>query len=158
MFLKALFTICLLYIFLLRFTHIGFMCEFEEKVGNKTLRIRSKTFNTSLVQNNAFELEDLQYGKSNNYVQMLDNNSQLKDLSNEKKCFHRLVPYEQNSKHITTCFSNTQVLWFFHQYKPDLLFRCQDSTLYSHCQEFYLFVFDSKNNICSSFQRKPCII
>ena len=64
MLLKALFTICLLYVFLLRFTHIGFMCEYEEKVGNKTLRIRSKTFNTSLVQNNAFELEDLQYGRS----------------------------------------------------------------------------------------------
>ena len=58
------FTICLLYVFLLRFTHIGFMCEYEEKVGNKTLRIRSKTFNTSLVKNNTFKLEDLQYGRS----------------------------------------------------------------------------------------------
>ena len=43
------------------------MCEYEEKVGNKTQRIRSKTFNISLVQNNTFELEDLQYGRSIQY-------------------------------------------------------------------------------------------
>ena len=98
----------------------------------------------------SFEQADKQYGENNSYVERLSDISLLKDLSNEKQCFHRLVPFESNPIHSSPCLSATQAIAFFHSFKQDLLFKCHDTTIFSHCQEFYLLVYDSKNNVCFS--------
>ena len=121
-----------------------------------TLGLRCKLSKAVSVNITSFQLADFQYGQNNDYVEMLNHINQLKNLSNEKQCFHRLVPYEMNPYHSSLCLSATQVISFFNNHKQDLLFRCHDTTTFSHCQQFYLLLYDSKNNLCSSYQRKPC--
>ena len=131
--------------------------ELETRVSSMTLSIRLLNPKANATTSYySFEQADKQYGENNSYVERLSDSSLLKDLSNEKQCFHRLVPFESNPIHSSPCLSATQAIAFFHSFKQDLLFKCHDTTIFSHCQEFYLLVYDSKNNVCSSFQRKPC--
>ena len=58
-----------------------------------TLELRSKLSKAVSVNITSFQLADFQYGQNNDYVEMLNHINQLKNLSNEKQCFHRLVPY-----------------------------------------------------------------
>ena len=101
------------------------------------------------------ELDD-DYGMHDAYVQKLKNIPKLEQLSNEKECFRRLVPYELNPCHFSTCQTSQDLLTFFNRYKSDLFFACHDRTTFSHCQEFYVMLYDSRRRACSSFQRKPC--
>ena len=99
---------------------------------------------------------DKEYGMRDVYVQKLKHIPELVQLSNEKECFHRLVPYELNPCHFSTCQTSEDLLTFFNRYKSDLFFACHDRTTFSHCQEFYVMLYDSRKRVCSSFQRKPC--
>lgn len=130
--------------------------EIKTSISNIAFRFGSLTSNAKSISYSIFEQVDWQYGENNTYVQKLLDIKNLKELSNEKQCFHRLVPYEKYPSHFSTCLSAAQVIAFFNNFKQDLLFHCQDNTTFSHCQEFYLFLYDSKNDFCTSFQRKPC--
>ena len=99
---------------------------------------------------------DEEYGMHDPYVKKLKHIPELKALSNEKECFHRLVPYELNPCHSSACQTSSDVYSFFNRYKADLFFSCHDNTTFSHCQEFYVMLYNSKAKACSSFQRKPC--
>ena len=151
------YSFCLLYILPLYLIQYQWKSELETRVSSMTLSTRLlNTKANATTSYYSFEQADKQYGENNSYVERLSDISLLKDLSNEKQCFHRLVPFESNPIHSSPCLSATQAMAFFHSFKQDLLFKCHDTTIFSHCQEFYLFVYDSKNNVCSSFQRKPC--
>ena len=39
-----------------------------------------------------------------------------------------------------------------------MLFTCHSDAVYSHCQVFYVVIYDSEKNLCSSFRREPCSI
>ena len=151
------YSFCLLYILSMYLFQYQRKCELETRVTNMTLSSRLLNPKANATTSYySFEQADKQYGENNSYVERLSDISLLKDLSNEKQCFHRLVPFESNPIHSSPCLSANQAIAFFHNFQQDLLFKCHDTTIFSHCQEFYLLVYDSKNNVCSSFQRKPC--
>ena len=151
------YSFCLLYILPLYLFQYQWKSELETRVSSMILSTRSLNSKANATTSYySFEQADKQYGENNSYVERLSDISLLKDLSNEKQCFHRLVPFESNPIHSSPCLSATQAIAFFHSFQQDLLFKCHDTTIFSHCQEFYLLVYDSKNNVCSSFQRKPC--
>ena len=122
----------------------------------QTLSIRTRMPCSSLSNYASFAELDDDYGMHDAYVQKLKNIPELEQLSNEKECFHRLVPYELNPCHFSTCRTSEDLLTFFNKYKSDLFFACHDRTTFSHCQEFYVMLYDSRRRACSSFQRKPC--
>lgn len=101
---------------------------------------------------------DRKYGNNDPYVKKLRSLPQLRHMSNEKECFHRLVPYELKPSHLSVCSSVQDVKSFFSHYKLDLQFECHDKSPYSHCQYFYLLIYDSKKRSCHSFRRKPCML
>ena len=59
-----------------------------------------------------FELYDRQYGKYNPYVRHISKRSDIGHMSNEKACFHQLVPYELNSYLEKKCDSADGLLSF----------------------------------------------
>ena len=127
-------------------------CLQEIKTRNCTCNNKAPVF----ASYKFFEYVDKLYGLKNKYIKKINNIPQLRYLSNEKVCFHRLAPYELNPIHMKSCFSYSDMLFFFSKNKKDLLFRCHDNTTFSHCQEFFVMIYDSSKNLCSSFQRKPC--
>ena len=118
--------------------------------------IRTRMPCSTLSNYASFAKLDDDYGMHDAYVQKLKNIPKLEQLSNEKECFRRLVPYELNPCHFSTCQTSQDLLTFFNRYKSDLFFACHDRTTFSHCQEFYVMLYDSRRRACSSFQRKPC--
>lgn len=39
-----------------------------------------------------------------------------------------------------------------------MLFTCHSKAVFSHCQVFYVVLYDSGKNMCSTFRREPCSI
>ena len=118
--------------------------------------IRTRMPCSPLANNSYFAKLDDYYGMNDVYVQKLKNIPELEPLSNEKECFHRLVPYELKPCHHAKCQTSEDLHSFFNKYKSDLFFACHDRTTFSHCQEFYVMLYDSRKRRCSSFQRMPC--
>ena len=118
--------------------------------------IRTRMPCSALSNYASFAELDNDYGMHDAYVQKLKNIPELEPLSNEKECFHRLVPYELTPCHFSTCQTSEDLLTFFNRHKSDLFFPCHDRITFSHCQEFYVMLYDSRRRVCSSFQRKPC--
>ena len=77
-------------------------------------------------------------------------------MVNEKECFHRHVPYEMKGSYSIPCKNAKRISYFLNKYRNSLYYPCYDRSVYSHCQPFYLMVFDSRKMTCSTFQRKPC--
>ena len=118
--------------------------------------IRTRMPCSPLANYSYFAKLDDYYGMNDVYVQKLKNIPELEPLSNEKECFHRLVPYELKPCHHAKCQTSEDLHSFFNKYKSDLFFACHDRTTFSHCQEFYVMLYDSRKRRCSSFQRMPC--
>ena len=64
--------------------------------------VRTRMPCSSLSNYASFAKLDDDYGMHDAYVQKLKNIPELEQLSNEKECFHRLVPYELNPCHFST--------------------------------------------------------
>ena len=118
--------------------------------------IRTRMPCSPLANYSYFAKLDDYYGMNDVYVQKLKNIPELEPLSNEKECFHRLVPYELKPCHHAKCQTSEDLHSFFNKYKSDLFFACHDRTTFSHCQEFYVMLYDTRKRMCSSFQRMPC--
>ena len=118
--------------------------------------IRTRMPCSPLANNSYFAKLDDYYGMNDVYVQKLKSIPELEPLSNEKECFHRLVPYELKPCHHAKCQTSEDLHSFFNKYKSDLFFACHDRTTFSHCQEFYVMLYDTRKRMCSSFQRMPC--
>lgn len=105
----------------------------------------------------SFEEMDRTYGQNNNYIQKISSISILRNMSNEKVCFHKMVPYERKAKLRQVCTNSSGILQFYTQHKSDLFYRCENRETFSHCQEFYLLIFNQTSSQCASFERKPCL-
>ena len=121
------YSFCLLYILSMHLFQYQRKCELETRVTNMTLSTRLLNPRANATSSCSFEQADKQYGENNSYVERLNDISLLKDLSNEKQCFHRLVPFESSPIHSSPCSSATQVIAFFHDFEQDLLFKCHIS-------------------------------
>ena len=84
--------------------------------------IRTRMPCSPLANNSYFAKLDDYYGMNDVYVQKLKNIPELEPLSNEKECFHRLVPYELKPCHHAKCQTSEDLHSFFNKYKSDLLF------------------------------------
>ena len=138
---------------------LGMVLCYFSKNSQFTLRspsIRTRLPCSTLANYSYFAKLDDDYGMNDVYVQKLKDIPELDPLSNEKECFHRLVPYQLNPCHHAKCQTSEDLHPFFNKYKSDLYFACNDRTTYSHCQEFYVMLYDTRKRICSSFQRMPC--
>lgn len=60
-----------------------------------------------------FDSYDRQYGKYNPYVRKISKRKDIGHMSNEKVCFHQLVPYELNSYLEKRCDSVDGLLSLF---------------------------------------------
>ena len=151
-----LFFFALLTVFALE---LGVASSYLAMSSQLTLRspsIRTRLPCSPLANYSYFAELDNDYGMHDVYVKKLKYNTRLKLLSNEKECFHRLVPYELNPCHFSTCQTSEDLYSFYNKYKSDLFFACHDHTTFSHCQEFYVMLYDTRKRMCSSFQRMPC--
>ena len=45
---------------------------------------------------------------------------------------------------------------FFEQYRSELFIPCKDKRIFSHCQQHYLFTYDSTENSLSTYIKQPC--
>ena len=133
-------------------------CSFavDNQFTVRTPSIRTRLPCSTLANYSYFAKQDDDYGMHDVYVQKLKNIPKLEPLSNEKECFHRLVPYELKPCHYSICQTSEDLQTFFNKYKSDLFFACHDRTTFSHCQEFYVMLYDTRKRMCSSFQRMPC--
>lgn len=51
-----------------------------------------------------------------------------------------------------------EILSFFQHYKKRIYKACKDFRVYSHCQEYYLFQYDSNRRACHSYFHEDCMI
>ena len=57
----------------------------------------------------------------------------------------------QNRNGIIISISSLEMLSFFNQYKDNLLRKCKDYRRFSHCQQHYLFQYDTGHHTCHSY-------
>lgn len=50
------------------------------------------------------------------------------------------------------------ILSFFLENKESLFVGCNVHGIYSHCQEYYLFQYETKTARCQRFKRQPCFV
>lgn len=85
-------------------------------------------------------------------------------LYNEKRIYHRMVPPKPVINESCNSIKGTAgnaisllaMLSFFERNKDSLFVPCHDNRTFSHCQEFFLMQYSSRDGICSSFAPQPC--
>lgn len=50
------------------------------------------------------------------------------------------------------------ILSFFLENKESLFVGCKEYGIYSHCQEYYLFQYETRTSRCQRFKRQPCYV
>lgn len=71
-----------------------------------------------------------------------------------------LTKYLLQSNEITIihCDSGSSITSFFNIYKSLLLKSCNDHRVFSHCQLYYIFQYDSDTRTCHGYKRENCIL
>ena len=112
------------------------------------------------------ERADERYEQYSDFIQRVNKHPTLNHLGNEKKLFSLLTAYDYVTPPKRQCFSIQGTFFvqllpidaidYLQKYNESLLVHCKDNRTLSHCQQYYLFRYDTRNQICEHFYRKEC--
>lgn len=77
-----------------------------------------------------------------------------KYIHDEKALTHDLLQSNYFGKY--SCQQPQDFSTFFHSFKSCLFKPCTDFGIFSHCQLFYLFQYDTQSHTCHGYIREPC--
>ena len=109
---------------------------------------------------------DEEYEQQSDFIQRVNKHPTLSHLGNEKKLFSLLTAYDATppaNQHCSSmqgigCFYPLSIdaISYLQLHNSELLIHCKDNRTLSHCQQYYLFRYDTRNQVCEPFYRKPC--
>ena len=115
---------------------------------------------------NPMDKEDEEYEKHSDFIQRVNKPPSFRYLANEKKLFSLLTAYDTTpppKQHCSSiqgtdcCYlSSIDAISYLQTHNNSLLIHCKDNRTLSHCQQYYLFRYDTRNQLCEPFYRKPC--
>ena len=109
---------------------------------------------------------DEEYEEQSDFIQRVNKHLTLNHLGNEKKLFSLLTAYDTTlppKQHCSSMqgthsfyLSSIDATSYLQFYNRSLLIHCKDNRTLSHCQQYYLYRYDTRNLVCEPFYRKPC--
>lgn len=84
----------------------------------------------------------------------MENSKYLHYLQDEKALVKDLL--RTNPIGYKHCNKSNDMVTFFEQNKPRLIKECTDFKIFSHCQVFYLFQYDTGSRSCHGYIRERC--
>ena len=91
---------------------------------------------------------------------------QTQHVADEKSIFNILTQYASPTAAAESCESENgsregasfpvDIVAYFQNHTQSLFVDCTRRGTFSHCQQYYLFQFNSSSRICQPFKRQPC--
>ena len=127
----------------------------KEVQKNHLLFLKSQVCILWQIYNQYHKDEFSQYTKRE-YTQWIEKSSFISNLGDEKELIRYAV--QNNNIGVFPIQNSEDMVRFFNLHQKKLLKRCNDFHIFSHCQLFYLFQYDSWNHECHGYSREHCII
>ena len=94
------------------------------------------------------------------------NQVQTQRVADEKSIFNILTQYASPTAVADSCESENgnredtsspvDIVAYFQNHNQSLFVDCNAHGAFSHCQQYYLFQFNSSSRVCQPFKRQPC--
>ena len=109
---------------------------------------------------------DRLYGEHSEYITHVERENTVSHIGNEKRLFSLLTTYNTEPPGEEVCANAKRLFFLFVlwveavQYvlrnEKRLFVNCTDDRPFSHCQQYYLFRYDTRMDRCEPFYRQNC--